>query len=397
MRRLLTVVLMWLVVGSGVQAQDMEPPTIISDVRWHPRGEGLLVTGRAGPGVFGVWRFDTDLQLLTMLRTENLVSIAWSPDGMRFSTGGEIRDARSLELLLTLNANSGIGGWSPDGMQVLAWADELSLGLYESRTGELLRTISVGEIVPDAVSWSPNGAYFALLLPTGITNIISAEDGRQIASIPMAYPIGLRWSPDSQYLAAAFYTEVEPGTPNILPYALSPTIAFVMVWDALSGSVVQEFSGLPALPLEFSWHPQRPELAGGAGEGIVYIWNIETEEQELFRSLSALTNLEYSVFGGRLVVGSWRENQVAFDTQPFEMASPIEQVQDVVPDTLVLIVPDPSIERLNAIAAACDAPVSPSIDMTDYITQVEALPADSIPPACAADLVAVARALEGGS
>ena len=61
-----------------------------------------------------------------------------------------------------------------------------------------------------------------------------------------------------------------------------------------------------------------------------------------------------------------------------------------------ILVPDPSIERLNAITAACDAPVSPTTDMTDFIAQVEALPADSIPPACAADLLAVARALEGG-
>ncbi len=273
-----------------LSAQDAEMPTIITAVKWHPRGEGLLVAGRAGPGVFGLWLFDTDMRLVRFFPTENSVSADWSPDGTRFSMGRKILDARTLEVLLTLNANSGIGGWSPDGTQVLAWADAHHLGLFDSQTGDLARTVPIGEMMPEGVSWSPNGAYLALLQPTGTTDIISAEDGHQIATVPMEYPVGLRWSPDSRYLAAGFLTIVEPGTPNTLPYAPSPTIASVVVWEALTGSVIQTFSGLPALPLNLRWHPHKPELAGGAGEGLIFIWNIETGQQVHIGSGDILTD-----------------------------------------------------------------------------------------------------------
>jgi len=76
-----------------------------------------------------------------------------------------------------------------------------------------------------------------------------------------------------------------------------------------------------------------------------------------------------------------------------------------------IIVPDPSLERLEAIAAACDAPLSlmqplaaqtsalsdeavPPAALDTFVAQLDALPADTIPPGCAADLRAVAQAIE---
>lgn len=385
-----------------ISAQDVEMPAIISAVKWHPHGEGLLVTGRASPGVFGMWLFDTDMRLVRMFPNENRVSADWSPDGTRLSMGRNILDVQTLEVLLTLDAKSGIGGWSPDGSQVLAWVDENHLGLFDSRTGEVIRTVAVGEMIPEAVSWSPNGEYFVLFQPVGTTNIISAEDGRQIATVPIEYPVGLRWSPDSRYLAAAFTTRVEPGTPNTLSDAASPTVASVVVWEALTGSIVQTFSGLPALPLMLRWHPQRPELAGGAGQGLLFVWNIETGEQEnIFRTISALTSLDYSPFGGRLVVGSRTPDQVVFDGRSYPMAGQVGWSRDVVTETLQMIIPDPSVELLESVETVCvpesQAEALPNVDATtqDLTAYVEAVRQNSrIPPGCQAELLAVAEAIQ---
>ncbi|MDX2162267.1 MAG: hypothetical protein SF162_13155, partial [bacterium] len=69
-----------------------------------------------------------------------------------------------------------------------------------------------------------------------------------------------------------------------------------------------------------------------------------------------------------------------------------------------IIVPDPSPERLQAIAAQCGAPLTvergldaaiAAADYADVIAQIDALPAGTIPPACAADLRAVAAAMQG--
>ena len=379
-------------------------PTIVDEVKWHPRGEGLLVTGRASPGVWGLWLFDTDMQLVRMFPTENPVSADWSPDGTRLSMGRNILDAQTLAVLLTLEANSGIGGWSPDGAQVLAWADDHHLGLFDSHTGELVHTVSVGEMIPDAVSWSPNGAYFALLQPIGTTDIISAEDGRQIATVPMEYPIGLRWSSDSRYLAAAFAIVVEPGTPNTLPDAASPTLASVVIWEALTGSVIQTFSGLPALPLRLRWHPQRPELAGGVDDGLIFIWNVETGQLvNTFRTIPSLTSMEYSPFGGRLVVGSWVARQSWYEAHLYPPARQVGWSRDVVASAVEIIIPDPSVELLQNVETAC-VPVGvaegiPTVDGTtrDLSAYIETVRENAlIPPGCKADLLAVAEALQAG-
>ncbi len=76
--------------------------------------------------------------------------------------------------------------------------------------------------------------------------------------------------------------------------------------------------------------------------------------------------------------------------------------------TLEIIVPAPSIDKLNTIAALCirdstqrtdavsaltSTPVTTLATLPDFIAQVEALPDDAIPVACEADLLAVAEAL----
>jgi WD40 repeat protein len=258
--------------GTTAQTDDRNVPTVISSVKWEPNGERILVTGRGQPEHWAVWLYDAQATQspVEVLSYEEPVSVHWSPDGSRFSVGHNIVDAQTLDITLTLNdAASGIGGWSPDGTQVLAWADDTQLGLFDTTTGRLVRTVSVGDEKPDAVGWSPNGEYLALVQPTGDTDIISADDGRHITTIPMEYPMGLRWSPDSRYLAAGFTENVEPGTPGTLPDAASPRVASVMVWETLTGKVVRRFDGLLDWAAVIRWHPQQPEIAAGTPIGLV--------------------------------------------------------------------------------------------------------------------------------
>ena len=167
--------------------------------------------GRGQPGHWAVWLYDAEGKHppVEVLSYEEPVSAHWSPDGSRFTVGRNIVDAQTLDITLTLDAVSGIGGWSPDGTQVLAWTDDTLLGLFDTTTGELVRTVSVGDERPDAVGWSPNGEYFILIQPTGKADIVSADDGRHITTIPMEYPMGLRWSPDSRYLAAGLLNRLK--------------------------------------------------------------------------------------------------------------------------------------------------------------------------------------------
>jgi len=364
--------------------------------------------GRGQPGHWAVWLYDAEGKHppVEVLSYEEPVSAHWSPDGSRFTVGRNIVDAQTLDITLTLDAVSGIGGWSPDGTQVLAWTDDTLLGLFDTTTGELVRTVSVGDERPDAVGWSPNGEYFILIQPTGKADIVSADDGRHITTIPMEYPMGLRWSPDSRYLAAGFTESVEAGTPGTLPDAASPRVASVVVWETLTGEVVQRFEGLLNWAAVIRWHPQRPEIAAGTPIGLVYVWNIETGQQlDLLSTIGGSGILDYSPFGGRLVVGGSILRQETLDAQREELYSPDRNqwTHSIVDNVLVLTVPDPSLERLTAIQTVCaqasDAVTSVAVpqravDLDEYIAQIEAIPAMQLPPGCAADLVAVAQALQ---
>jgi hypothetical protein len=113
--------------------------------------------------------------------------------------------------------------------------------------------------------------------------------------------------------------------------------------------------------------------------------------------------MSLSPYGGRLVLG---------DAAPTSDLAAIQASSDVI-QTLAdgavqIVVPAPSLDRLNAIAELCvrDAltpmlevmdltarPVS-EITLSDFIAQVEALPDGAIPPACAADLLTVAAAIQ---
>ncbi len=417
-REILLMVLVLLLLSGTDKAfttelmQDVESPTLIISATWNTTGDTLLVIGRAGTGQYqwGIWLYNQDLQLVRMFPTEDRVSAEWSPDGTRLSMGRNILDVQTLEILLTIDANSGIGGWSPDSTQVLAWTEDHLLGLFDSRTGDLVRTISVGDMFPDAVSWSPNGDYFALIQPTGETDIISAEDGRHLTmatpledSRGLRYPMSLRWSPNSQYFAASFTENVEPGTPGTLPNSASPRVASVIIWDVLTGEIIHKFSDFQAVIQPLRWNPHRPEeLAGGTSSGLVYLWNIETgQEITTFHTLPSLTSMEYSPFGGRLIVGSWLDRQSWYDISVQESRFS----QTVVHNVLEVFIPIPSLERLQSIAESCNAPIAieqsltASIQadrLTEFITQVEALPDDIIPSACRADLLAVAEALQAG-
>lgn len=304
---LLVLVSVVLPVRTSAQTGEPDVPTVIGAVRWEPDGDRLLVRGRGQPGHWAVWLYDAEGKHppVEVLSYEEPVSVHWGPDGSHFSVGRNILDAHTLDIKVTLDADSGIGGWTPDGTQVLAWVTSTQLGLFDAATGELVRTVPIGEEMPDAVGWSPNGEYFALVQASGETDIISADDGRRITSVPMAYPMGLRWSPDGRYLAAGFTENVEPGTVGTLPDAVSPRVASVVVWETLTGAVVQRFEELLATATILRWHPQRPELAAGTGIGLVYVWDVETGEQlDVLSTIGGLGGMDYSPFGGRLAIGA---------------------------------------------------------------------------------------------
>jgi WD40 repeat protein len=396
-----------LTLSISAQDQSVETPAIINVAKWSPQGDQLLVAGRSGTGVWGLWLYDVNLQPIQMFPFESPISADWSPDGTRFAMGRTIVTADTLQILATLDANSGIGGWSPDSSEVMALADESSVGFYNAVDGSLNRSIPIGDMVPDGVIWSPDSQYLLFVQPTGMIDVIDSTSGDRITTFSMdyQYPLGLRWSPDSRYLAAGFIRLVPPGTPNTIPTTSRPILASVLVWDSMTGEKIHQFDGLLSAPTILRWHPQKPELAAGTGLGLIYRWDIESGQlTDTLTTIGGLSTIEYSPFGGRLVIGAFNTDPMLGDSLNSQRQALVPQIpyweQSIVPNVLEVLVPDPSVELLNEVGAVCmpSATASPltivegGSAMTDY---VEALEANTqIPPGCRADLLAVAAALQ---
>jgi len=393
---IILIVLLSLV--NAASSQVVDPLVSVSEVQWQPQGEFILVSGRTADNDYALWLYDAEMQVIAMLPAENAFSINWSPDGTRFAMGRNIIDVQTLETIVTVNAESGIGGWNTDGSQVLAWADDNQLGLFDATTGNIIRTISVGDEFPDVISWSPNSAYLALVLPTGVTRIIGTENGQLIAELPIEYPIGLRWSPDSTQIAAGFIELVDEGIPNTLPFAAEPTLASIKVWDIVTSTQIHNFSGLPEVPIRIRWNPQWPELVGASADGLIYIWSLQSGQQtNLVRTTSHLRSIEYSPFGGRLIIGSANLDTPSFPA-PVSAVRP-DWSRDVVSNALQIVIPQLSIELLESVQTACTPPniiddVPDTRDalqsIEDYIQSVEQ--SNVFSDGCKADLLEIAEA-----
>ncbi len=137
-------------------------------------------------------------------------------------------------------------------------------------------------------------------------------------------------------------------------------------------------------------------LAAYNAADTVTLWDVETSQVLQSFSGSGPSRYwngqpNYSRYGGRLAYG------VTFDPQAQVRSDDLASLG------IQIVVPDASVERLRSIAELCGAPraVTEALtadtldadDLSAFMVRVESLPDGAIPPACAADLLAVAEAM----
>jgi WD40 repeat protein len=397
---LLTLVLLGLMLSpTASQAQSDQVAQVLS-VAWNHEGSRLAVTTLDSLQIY-----DQNLQLAQEmgLNGRTVATVKWSPDGTRLIVGRHILDAETLSVLVTIDTEVNLSGWSQDSSQVFTLAaDSMGLAIFDATSGNLIKTVSSGGTIIDGAVWSPDNTRFATRLGLDSIAILDVASGGISATYPQPVSPGpLVWSPDSTRIAGATQVLVETGTPGSVPSANSALLFEVYVWDATTGQVLNRFSGLPEYPHALRWHPDGVELAGGAVNGAVFVWDTSTNQQvDYFLGSGPVTRIEYSPLGGRLAIGT-NPAQLAYislDRRTETSARPY--IQHVPGIGLDIIVPTPSLERLRGIGERCNAPqnvmrmLNTPEQLPTFVSQVRALTAAQIPPGCAADLIAVAEALQ---
>ncbi|WP_257449949.1 WD40 domain-containing protein [Archangium lipolyticum] len=257
---------------------------------WSPDGTRIAAALGDG-GSVAIWDASTGaLHSVLPAHPEAVLSVTWSPDGTQLATGdgmGSVRlwNTHTGELVRTFQAQTRSGArslaWSPDGRTLISG---LSLGMriYDLATGEWISAGSIDAV--DRLAWSPDGTMFAAESwwsePISSTSAIYKANG-ELAQTLVGQ--GLAWSPKGDV-----YTSGSGSTINVNQAATGVYVRgleggrfvnaiFSTAWSAegryiaasdMGRLVVLDAStdktvGGPLTPLrarDLAFHPSRPTL-----------------------------------------------------------------------------------------------------------------------------------------
>jgi WD40 repeat protein len=318
----------------------------------------------------------------------NFYSMSWSPDGTRLAVGGasptvEIWDTSSGKIVQQLEKRENMGhmAWSPDGKLIATAGDGLndSALIWDAATGQILFSPQVGEA--DSIAWSPDSKIVAFGRFADI-QFWSMTTQQKIQTIDLLISkLSLAWSSDGTKIASA----------DTDPTAVSN--ARIHVWDVNTGQLLSTLIGHTNTVMSVKWNMSGDRLLSASADGTVRVWDAGTGETlETYQGKDPILDASFSPYGGR----------VAFaDAAVPESKS--TATQDFVSDLIQIVVPAPSIGQLQKMADTCKAPsalknllttTSTPLQVQVFANRIGLLPAGTIPSACAADLVAVADALQ---
>ena len=228
--------------------------------------------------------------------------ILFSPDGSLLAFGNRdilIWDAATSKKLHTLKASSEREtvrsmDFSPDG-SMLASGGRYFVRIWNVETGEEIRTLTKGDVYSTAyssVAFSPDGKTLAGATADihALIHIWDSITGERIRTLKMSFGSleAVVFSPDSSMFAGGGEDDV------------------VRIWSADTGEELRTLTGHTEDITCAAFSPDGSTLASGSRDGTVRIWNPATGEtlQTLEGHLGEIRSVAYSSDGSQLAVCS---------------------------------------------------------------------------------------------
>jgi WD40 repeat protein len=260
-----------------------------------------------------------------------------------------------------------------------------------------LQVVEAGGSFPVGVMFSPDYQQIAIGGESGIR--IRTYSETSAMENPLWYfrdiAVGaFTWN--SQGTQIVFATQVFPSIVNPSRKSYARVYIIDQNGNELQHFVTQDTSTIYGIDISLDDRL----IATHSLEGVITVWEAQTGTSlAIYRGTDLYpAHTKFSPYGGKL----------AYSVN-VPLSAPLSD-PGLVGSGVSIVVPVASIKRLNDIAKLCDNNKSSTqsqntlfsidsmgkltvSDLPNFITQVKALPADTIPPACAADLIAVAEAI----
>lgn len=331
--------------------------------------------------------------------SRSISTITWSADSSRLAASvrgtGQIFiwDVTNSSLLQILQGDVPFN----DGGTHLAWNPKqniLASATVEGDGGMFVRFwdtqtyaqigVSGNYIVPNFMKWNPNGsilavtdaAYGLMLYDTFVgENIFPRGEAPGISYVD--------WSPDGTQIVAVEYTSRAEMENRVARYEID---SWVTILDANTlKEVAQITESVHNAMGPVLWSPDGQRIALLSPDQAKIVDSVSGMVLEQYPLPSYSFNVGWSPFGGRLALAdSLIDSPLSQDIQIVVPAPSPELVKTI----QIECVPESIISNLPIAETA----LTVAIDATSYINAVRTNP--SIPVGCAADLIAVAEALQ---
>mgnify|MGYP001765998592 CR=1 FL=1 len=243
-------------------------------------------------------------------------SVAFSPDGKRLATVGQMKDVPGVALwdpadgagagrLTGFSGNAFSVAFSPDGTRLAAGTQENRISLWDAATGRTLEPLRGHGGAVFGVAFSPDGERLASAGMDGLVKVWRLSDGREIASFD-AHRDGalcVAFSPDGGQVASGGWDKR------------------VVLWDLRTGKPAATMTGHSDAVSAVAFSPDGRRLASGGHDRAVIYWNLTTGRHErLGGHRRIVTTLSFSKSGRYLASGGDEGAARIWDTRTGTLA-----------------------------------------------------------------------------
>jgi WD40 repeat protein len=261
-----------------------------------------------------VWDMATGQQTLTLKgHTGGISSVAFSPDGKRLASASwdetvKVWDAATGQETLTLQGHTGpvnSVAFSPDGKRLASaggeWNKPGEVKVWDAQTGRLTLTLQGHTGWVWSVAFSPNGQRLASASHDRTVRVWDLATGQQTLTLKgHTYGVSsVAFSPDGKRLASGSHDRT------------------VRVWDLATGQETLTLKGHTEQVMSVAFSADGQRLASGSGDQTVKVWDMATglETLTLKGHTREVSSVAFSPDGKRLASGSEDRMVKVWDAQ----------------------------------------------------------------------------------
>ncbi len=335
-------------------------------------------------------------------------AVSWSPDSRFLAIGGygktvNIFDVESKTMIATLTGHKGVitsVNWNSTGTELISGSPaDQEVIVWDTKTYKPLQKIKVFNSW--TATFSPDDEKIVIasggvfVFPSKLTFDQTLD--AKLFQYPAPHALGLAWSHSGKQFAIGTLQDLDlinGKRPNPL----------VLIFSLDSPEPVKTFEVEQETALYgIQWSANDQEIATYGVNGAVRILDATTGtllDSFIGNEARVETNFSFSPYGGRLIYGGSTFDSIS--TLPQIQLNQAEPTSRRLTNIVQMVVPAPSLEKLQSITQACgmeaslEASLISQIDtknLSTFTTQVGVLTDAQIPPLCKADVMAVAEAL----